>query len=94
MEVLMTSQQIKNIENSAFADGVAVELLMDRAGSALAEEVEKAVENRTHENLIVLCGKGNNGGDGYVIARLLGAAGYKVQVVATAPPRTESAGLL
>ena len=36
MEVLMTSQQIKNIENSAFADGVAVELLMDRAGSALA----------------------------------------------------------
>lgn len=68
MEVLMTSQQIKNIENSAFADGVAVELLMDRAGSALAEEVEKAVENRTHENLLVLCGKGNNGGDGFVAA--------------------------
>ena len=68
MKVLMTSQQIKNIENSAFADGVAVELLMDRAGSALAEEVEKAVENRTHENLLVLCGKGNNGGDGFVAA--------------------------
>ena len=56
--------------------------LMERAGAAVAREVERiAPEGRVS----VVCGKGNNGGDGLVIARLLRDAGREVTVLLTGP---------
>jgi hydroxyethylthiazole kinase-like uncharacterized protein yjeF len=52
--------------------------LMERAGSGLAEVVQRMVPTG---RIIVICGKGNNGGDGFVCARLLRELGREVRVV-------------
>ena len=63
--------------------GVAGLELMERAGAGVAG----AVENLAAEGPVtVVCGKGNNGGDGLVVARLLRQAGHHVAVVCTSPP--------
>jgi len=62
--------------------GVAPELLMERAGWAVMRAARRFGPCRT----LVLCGPGNNGGDGYVAARLLTEAGWPVQVAALTQP--------
>ncbi len=58
--------------------------LMERAGAAVARTVERISPDGP---LAVVCGKGNNGGDGLVVARLLRDAGREVAVVCVAPPQ-------
>ncbi|RJT38537.1 NAD(P)H-hydrate dehydratase [Mesorhizobium waimense] len=62
--------------------------LMRRAGEAVAAEVmaRYPAARRVH----VLCGPGNNGGDGYVVAGVLHNSGVDVSVWASGPPRTDS----
>jgi len=71
-------------EDRAVAEGgLALAQLMDRAGAAIAEEVE----GRMPEGAVaIVCGAGNNGGDGWVAARLLHEAGRDVTVIAAAAP--------
>ncbi len=57
--------------------------LMERAGAAVARTVERLVPDGP---FTVVCGKGNNGGDGLVVARLLRDAGHEVAVVSVADP--------
>jgi ADP-dependent NAD(P)H-hydrate dehydratase / NAD(P)H-hydrate epimerase len=61
----------------AVAGGVAESQLMQTAGSAVAREIMRRFPV---QSLIVLCGPGNNGGDGFVAARELSAAGWPVRV--------------
>ena len=58
--------------------------LMERAGRGLADLVIAVAPEGA---IAVVCGKGNNGGDGYVAARLLREAGREVRVLAAAPPQ-------
>ncbi len=69
-------------------DGHAETALMERAGAALAEAVRLYAGPR---ETLILCGPGNNGGDGYVAARHLAAHGYPVRVAALAEPSAEAA---
>jgi hydroxyethylthiazole kinase-like uncharacterized protein yjeF len=57
--------------------------LMERAGEAVARAVEV---NASDGPVAVVCGKGNNGGDGLVVARMLRERGRQVSVVCAAPP--------
>ncbi len=70
------------------AGGVSVDRLMDRAGLAIAEAVWRFGGGRP---TLVLCGPGNNGGDGYVAARILKARGIAVRISQMAPPGTDVA---
>lgn len=67
-----------------------VEALMDRAGLAVALAVSEMGAGYG-SRVAVLCGPGNNGGDGYVAARHLHRRGVAVHVEALAPPKTEAA---
>lgn len=70
------------------ASGVSEWELMQRAGQGAAEWVWRIAAGRA---VTVLCGPGNNGGDGYVIAEVLRERGLDVAVVAPKPPASASA---
>jgi hydroxyethylthiazole kinase-like uncharacterized protein yjeF len=75
-------------DRAAIAAGTPGQALMERAGAAVAEAVAERFPRR---RTAVLCGPGDNGGDGYVAARLLKALGWTVWVEALAPPETAAA---
>lgn len=85
---ILTAAEMRAAEESAIAAGTPVELLMERAGAAAAEAIWRyAGPVRT----LVLCGPGNNGGDGYAVARLLADRGVEVEVAALGEPSTPAA---
>lgn len=87
MTKLLTSAQMRAVEAPALAAGAP---LMRRAGRALAERAATRAGGAAGRAL-VLCGPGNNGGDGYVAASRLRACGWQVAVLALAPPRSADA---
>jgi hydroxyethylthiazole kinase-like uncharacterized protein yjeF len=75
-------------EQRAIDAGTSVEILMERAGAAVAEAAYRYVGKMP---ALVLCGPGNNGGDGYVAARHLAERGVAVRVAALAEPKSPAA---
>jgi hydroxyethylthiazole kinase-like uncharacterized protein yjeF len=75
-------------EEAAIAAGTTVEQLMERAGAALAEATYRFAGPMP---VLVLCGPGNNGGDGYVAARHLAQRGVKVRIATLAEPKSDAA---
>lgn len=74
-------QEIKDLEQAAFDRGISAAELMQRAGQSAAAHIMQAYPLKTHPQVCVLCGKGNNAGDGFVVARCLADAGYNVSLV-------------
>jgi NAD(P)H-hydrate epimerase len=67
-------------DERAIAAGTPVEVLMERAGQAVAWAVRRACGGTYGKRVVVVCGKGNNGGDGLVAARVLRGWGVRVDV--------------
>jgi ADP-dependent NAD(P)H-hydrate dehydratase / NAD(P)H-hydrate epimerase len=72
---LVTPAEMKHVEALSPAHGVSLFSLMENAGRAVAAEIIARYPQRP---VTVLCGPGNNGGDGFVIARLLNDLGWPV----------------
>ncbi len=68
-------------DEAAVSSGTPVEVLMERAGRALARAAIRVAGGRYGRRVLVLCGKGNNGGDGLVSARVLAGEGLSVRTV-------------
>lgn len=75
---LLTVEQMGIADKLTIQSGISPDDLMETAGNAVATEIQK---RWTPRPCIVLCGPGNNGGDGYVIARVLHEAGWSVRVI-------------
>ncbi|NVO55651.1 NAD(P)H-hydrate dehydratase [Rhodobacteraceae bacterium B1Z28] len=83
MTELLTAAQMRAIEQAAIESGQVTGLeLMERAGQGVVEAIfeEWPELSKTSGRAVVLCGPGNNGGDGFVVARLLKEWGWEVQV--------------
>jgi hydroxyethylthiazole kinase-like uncharacterized protein yjeF len=73
---------MRNIDRLAAEKyGVTGMELMERAGMAVFEEARRMLEERRGSRAVIVCGRGNNGGDGFVVARLLACSGYQPRVL-------------
>ena len=85
---ILTAAEMRAAEQRAMDGGISVHTLMERAGAAVAEAIWRIAGA---SEILILCGPGNNGGDGYVAARLLKERGAHVRLAAAAPARAEAA---
>lgn len=85
---VLTAAAMRAAEERAIAAGSSVTELMERAGTGVAEWVHRLAAG---SEVLILCGPGNNGGDGYVAARVLASRGVPVRVAALDEPKTEAA---
>jgi hydroxyethylthiazole kinase-like uncharacterized protein yjeF len=85
---ILTVAEMTAADRAAIEAGTPGAVLMERAGAGVAEAIAaRFAPCRT----LVLAGPGNNGGDAYVVARLLKGRGYDVRLEALAPPRSADA---
>ena len=78
-------------DSAAIAAGIPSRALMQRAGAAAAAEVVRRFPVDIAAGIVVATGAGNNGGDGWVMAAALHAAGVRVRVVECLPARAPDA---
>ncbi len=84
-EEILTTAEMAAVDQAAIRNGISIDRLMLAAGRAVAEAVVGHSPPPTP--ITVLCGPGNNGGDGYVAATVLSDRGYAVDIFAKAHPK-------
>ncbi len=81
---LLTTAEMAEADRLAMASGVAGLALMENAGTAVADALGS--RHPSGSRVVVVAGPGNNGGDGFVAARVLGERGYRVRVLLAGDP--------
>ena len=92
MHELLTTEEMAEADRRAVSLGVPGLTLMENAGRAVANEAAKMVA--AGAKIAVLCGPGNNGGDGFVAARILAERGFDVELVGCLTRMTLAPGML
>ncbi len=78
---ILSPEQVRALDNRAMKDlGLPAAVLMENAGRAIADAIVKRVGPANGRHVTVLAGAGNNGGDGFVAARVLADRGFKAEV--------------
>lgn len=85
---ILSVAEMAAADRAAVARGTPTPVLMERAGEAVAQAVRARY---AHRPVVIWCGPGDNGGDGYVAARHLRRRGWQVVVEAAYPPSTDAA---
>lgn len=87
---VVTCEEMKEIERRAASSGLSYYQMMENAGTGAAEVIKS--EPISGKRVLVFCGNGNNGGDGFVVARKLFEAGADVKLILVhGEPKTEDA---
>lgn len=83
---LLSCDEMKQVEQYTAKYGLSYQRMMENAGSACARNIRNIIEGEkiSKRNAVIVCGKGNNGGDGFVVARKLSENGYNVCVILAA----------
>src|SRR4026209_1869122 len=77
----LSGAQMREADRFTIEDiGIPSLVLMENAGRQVVAALEAAYESRLNGRVAVLCGRGNNGGDGFVVARTLLQRGISVSV--------------
>ena len=80
MRIAVNASQMKQIEQQTIQEiGIPSLVLMERASLAITKAIQKRAGKK--EKIAILCGNGNNGGDGVACARQLYLAGYEVSII-------------
>lgn len=89
-EMTVTAAQMKEIEKKADEGGLSYRRMMENAGTAAYKIIRERFSGA--ESFVIFAGKGNNAGDGFVLARLAAKEGKKAKVIlAEGEPRTADA---
>ncbi len=91
---LLSCNEMKQVEQFAAKYGLSYQRMMENAGSACARNILNNIDSESgrKQNIVVVCGKGNNGGDGFVIARKFAENGFNVSVIlASGYPQSQEA---
>ena len=79
MKPIVTCREMKALDTNTIENmGVPSLVLMERASLKVVEEMEKFL--KSEERILVVCGSGNNGGDGIAVARILFLKGYRCEI--------------
>jgi NAD(P)H-hydrate epimerase len=76
---VVVASEMRSIDEETIRDFVPGLRLMESAGKGVADAITKNLKPRKSAAIVIVCGKGNNGGDGFVISRLLKKRGYRVK---------------
>jgi len=83
---VVTAAQMQTLDRRTIQEAkVPGTTLMERAGTGVVTHLIQAWGSPKGKKIVILCGKGNNGGDGLVVARLMAKKGAKLKVVLMAP---------
>lgn len=81
MKYSFSNSQMREADRLTIEGGISAQELMERAGTALAQTILNAMEKLGIDDALIVCGGGNNGGDGFVAARILEEAGKEISVL-------------
>ena len=83
---ILTSEQAYFLDNTSINNfGISSIDLMGNAGQRIALNIEEILAKVSKPKILIICGKGNNGGDGYAAAIILKKRGYSVKIHSTIP---------
>src|SRR6476619_3248248 len=88
---VVSARESAERDRAAIDGGVPSQVLMERAGTAAADEISRRYPEQLRDGAVVFTGPGNNGGDGWVVAGCLAREGVKVTVAEVVAPKSPDA---